>query len=90
MHSEQSMEDIRIESAGSLIFFVDGLRFDISQRLVERLRAGGHTVATSTRWAGLPTVTATAKPAVSPVAHQIIGSSPGEDFLLQRQIQDNL
>ena len=81
VHSEQGMEDVCVESGGSLVFFVDGLRFDVSQRLVERLRANGSTVATSARWAGLPTVTATAKPAVSPVAHQIKGSSPGEDFL---------
>ena len=33
------------------------------------------------RWAGLPTVTATAKPAVSPVAERIKGISLGEDFL---------
>ena len=81
VHSEQSLGDVCVKSSGSLIFFVDGLRFDISQRLVEGLRADGGTVTTSTRWAGLPTVTATAKPAVSPVAHQIVGSSPGEDFL---------
>ena len=35
----------------------------------------------STRWAGLPTVTATAKPAVSPVTKEIKGLTLGEDFL---------
>ena len=38
-------------------------------------------VILSTRWAGLPTVTATAKPAVSPVSKSIKGLSLGEDFL---------
>lgn len=79
-HDEQGMEDVLVESGG-LILFADGLRFDVSQRLVERMRAKGWSVTMSTRWAGLPTVTATAKPAVSPVAKDIKGLSLGEDFL---------
>jgi hypothetical protein len=76
----QEMEDVPVESGG-LILFADGLRFDVSQRLAERLRARDWSVTMSTRWAGLPTVTATAKPAVSPVAEAIKGCSLGEDFL---------
>lgn len=76
----QGMEDVLVESGG-LILFADGLRFDVSQRLAERMRAKGWSVTMSTRWAGLPTVTATAKPAVSPVAKDIKGLSLGEDFL---------
>lgn len=79
-HDGQGMEDVLVESGG-LILFADGLRFDVSQRLVERMRAKGWSVTMSTRWAGLPTVTATAKPAVSPVAKDIKGLSLGEDFL---------
>ena len=77
---EQDLDDIYVASGG-LILFVDGLRFDVSQRLVDRLHARGRSVAVSTRWAGLPTVTATAKPAVSPVAPQVEGVSVAEDFL---------
>ena len=73
-------DDARVE-AGAVILFADGLRFDVSQRLVERLRANRRAVAVSARWAALPTVTATAKPAVSPVAGRIAGKSLGEDFL---------
>ena len=73
-------EDGRIE-AGTAVLFADGLRFDVSQRLAARLRAEGHAVAGSMHWAALPTVTATAKPAVSPVAERIEGRSLGEDFL---------
>ena len=73
-------DDTRVEAGGAMLF-ADGLRFDVSRRLVERLRAKGRSVATSVRWAGLPSVTATAKPAVSPVAERIKGASPGEDFL---------
>ena len=79
-HGQQSQDDASVEP-GAAILFADGLRFDVSQRLVERLSAEGWSVASSRRWAGLPTVTATAKPAVSPVADSIEGASPGEDFL---------
>lgn len=79
-HQEQGIDDVVIESGG-LILFADGLRFDVSQRLVESMRAEGWSVTLSTRWAGLPSVTATAKPAVSPVAGDIKGLSLSEDFL---------
>jgi hypothetical protein len=79
-HDGQGLEDLEVESGG-LVLFADGLRFDVSQRLVERMRTKGWSVTLSTRWAGLPTVTATAKPAVSPVSKGIKGLSLGEDFL---------
>lgn len=79
-HDGQGQEDLLVESGG-LILFADGLRFDVSQRLVERMRTKAWSVTLSTRWAGLPTVTATAKPAVSPVTKGIKGMSIGEDFL---------
>ena len=79
-HDGQSMEELRVEPGG-MVLFADGLRFDVSQRLASRMRDKGWTVTLSTRWAGLPTVTATAKPAVSPVAKSIGGLSLGEDFL---------
>ena len=79
-HDGQGLEDLLVESGG-LVLFADGLRFDVSQRLVERMRSKGWSVTLSTRWAGLPTVTATAKPAVSPVTKDIKGLSLGEDFL---------
>jgi hypothetical protein len=65
---------------GTCVLFVDGLRFDVGQRLRELLkgRVGGIDVTHHT--AALPTVTATAKPAVSPVAHRIAGLTTGEDF----------
>ena len=76
----QGLEDLLVDSGG-MVLFADGLRFDVSQRLVERMRSRGWSVTLSTRWAGLPTVTATAKPAVSPVTKSIKGLSLGEDFL---------
>ena len=79
-HDGQGLEDLLVEPGG-LVLFADGLRFDVSQRLVERMRSKGWSVTLSTRWAGLPTVTATAKPAVSPVTKGIKGLLLGEDFL---------
>ena len=77
---KQDMNDVRVEP-GTVILFADGLRFDVSRRLAKQLRTKGRSVSVSTRWAGLPTVTATAKPAVSPVTDGIKGASLGEDFL---------
>ena len=65
---------------GEAILFADGLRFDVAQRLIERLRENGRPVTAAYRWAALPTVTATAKPAASPVAERIAGAAVGEDF----------
>ena len=76
-HQSQESESARVES-GTVILFADGLRFDVAQRLVERLQTkGGRTVGVSSRWAALPTVTATAKPAASPIAERIRGERPG-------------
>ena len=79
-HDGQGLEDLLVEPGG-LVLFADGLRFDVSQRLVERMRSKGWSVTLSTRWAGLPTVTATAKPAVSPVTKGIKGLLLREDFV---------
>ena len=79
-HDGQTLEELLVE-LGGMVLFADGLRFDVSQRLATRMREKGWAVTLSTRWAGLPTVTATAKPAVSPVSKSITGLSLGEDFL---------
>ena len=68
------------DEPGTAILFVDGLRFDVAQRLATDLRGDGRMVEAEKRWAGLPTVTATAKPAVSPVTGQIAGGALGEEF----------
>ena len=78
-HGEQDADDVRVDS-GVLIFFADGLRLDVSQRLVENLKSKGRAVEVSTRWAAHPTVTATAKPAVSPVSENFAGASLGAEF----------
>jgi hypothetical protein len=49
------------------ILFVDGLRFDCAKRLAAALEEDGFLIETSTRWAALPSVTGTGKPAVAPL-----------------------
>ena len=75
----QGLKDVAVE-LGGVILFADGLRFDVSQQLAERMRTKGWSVTLRTRWAGLPSVTATAKPAVSPISQSVKGFSIGEDF----------
>lgn len=65
---------------GECILFVDGLRFDVARRLIEKLQATGCTVAERTVWAALPSVTATGKPAVTPVAAKIRGRDANAEF----------
>ncbi len=62
------------------VLFADGLRYDLGQRLYERLEGRGCRVTLSHRWAASPTVTPTGKPAVTPVADGVVGESLGEYF----------
>ena len=62
------------------LVFVDGLRYELGRRLAERLEARGRTVETGCRWAAIPTVTATAKPAVTPIAGDVVGDRLGAGF----------
>ncbi len=65
---------------GECLLFADGLRYDLGCRLAERLRERGAQTELRHRWAALPTVTATAKPAVTPLAGQFAGDELGEDM----------
>ena len=72
-------EGITVED-GVCILFADGLRFDVGQRLVAMASERHIEVSSGWRWAALPTVTATAKPAASPIAGKIRGSRLESDF----------
>lgn len=65
---------------GECILFADGLRFDIGQRLMAMAGERRLEASAGWRWASLPTVTATAKPAVSPVAGKLRGGRLEADF----------
>jgi hypothetical protein len=65
--------------SGEVVFFVDGLRYDIAQRLNQALQHLGE-VRLSTNWAALPSVTATAKAAITPVHERLTGRTTDRDF----------
>ncbi len=65
---------------GECILFVDGLRYELGQCLTDHLTGQELSAAIQPRWAALPTVTATAKPAVTPVSGDIEGRTLGADF----------
>lgn len=67
-------------TSGTCVLFVDGLRMDIGRRLLDRL-AASESVSLSWRLSPIPTVTASAKPMVTPVADTIRGSGRPIQFL---------
>ena len=69
------------EPKATTILFVDGLRMDIARELVRRLEADGVKVSLDWMWSGFPTVTATCKPLVSPVAPILKGPPTTSDVL---------
>ena len=68
-------------STGECWLFADGLRFDVAQHLVQALTVSGIKPDLSQRWVPMPSVTATAKFAVSPIADKLTGQPPGGGFL---------
>jgi len=65
---------------GECILFVDGLRYDLAHHLTELLTRRGYKVSEKASWVALPSVTATGKPAVSPVWEFIEGGEANSDF----------
>jgi hypothetical protein len=76
-----------VAEAGECLLFVDGLRFDVSQRLIAILQDRQFHIASKLRWSTMPTVTATAKPAVSPIADKLQGHAPGQNY--QPELTEN-
>lgn len=58
---------------GTCVMFVDGLRYDIAQRVAQFLAGNGLEVDASWQLASLPTITATAKWALAPIADKFTG-----------------
>ena len=65
---------------GECVVFVDGLRNELGRCLADRLEECGRIATVQPRWAAIPTVTATAKPVVTPVTGDIAGDHLGADF----------
>jgi hypothetical protein len=73
-------QPVIIAEEGECLLFADSLRFDVSKRLTILAEERQLKVSANWRWASLPTVTATSKPALSPVAKQIKGDHLGDEF----------
>jgi hypothetical protein len=65
---------------GECLMFADGLRFDAAKLLEAEILRHGMTVELKPRICGLPSVTATAKPAVSPISDLFKGTESGAEF----------
>ena len=70
---------LHVTEPGLCTVFVDGLRFDVAQRLVNRLQALGEA-SLSAQWTSLPSVTASGKAWCSPVAPHITGTAADLEF----------
>lgn len=75
-----STSESALYSEGECILFVDGLRFDVAKRLEKMLAKKGCNVECKAGWSPLPSVTATGKPAVTPVKNKIKGKDTDDDF----------
>jgi hypothetical protein len=71
-------------AAGRLVLFADGLRMDVARWLGEKLTASRLNIAHDWDWSTIPSVTASAKPAASPVAGLIEGGPTGQGFSTQQ------
>lgn len=58
------------EGSPACVLFVDGLRFDCARRLASLLVRSGFAADEAEKWAALPTVTGTGKPAVAPLVRE--------------------
>lgn len=67
--------------SSQVVFFVDGLRFDTAKTLEQKLAKYGIQVELTSRWSALPSLTATAKAAVTPLANMLTGLEGNDDFI---------
>ncbi len=67
-------------SPGICVLFADGLRYDVGRKLVAMLAGLVGEVELSHHFVALPSVTPSAKPAVSPVADKLMGTADGAEF----------
>jgi len=67
--------------SSQVIFFVDGLRFDTAKTLQKKLAKLTVSLDLKTAWCALPSLTATAKAAVTPVAEILTGLQANDNFI---------
>lgn len=71
--------DLSAVEVGTCTVFVDGLRYDMAQRLRAKLEGVG-TATLAARWTSMPSVTASGKAWCSPVAGQVAGTAEDTEF----------
>jgi hypothetical protein len=67
-------------SPGRLVLFADGLRMDVAHQLAQKLAMLGIESTQDWEWSTIPSVTATAKPAASPIAGTVRGGEADDQF----------
>lgn len=65
---------------GLCVIFVDGLRYDVARLLASKLEEAKLKPTLNTKWTSIPSVTASGKAWVSPVASLIQGNVNNKDF----------
>jgi hypothetical protein len=65
---------------GRLVLFADGLRMDVARGLGGELECEGLRATLDWEWSAIPSVTATAKPAASPLADAVVGGEADDEF----------
>lgn len=79
-HGEACEAVAEYQANGEVVFFIDGLRLDVAHVLVDLLSRANIGAELRTHWSALPSVTATAKSAVSPVHQLLVGEDNDKDF----------
>jgi hypothetical protein len=67
-------------AVGRLVLFADGLRMDVAQQLAAQLASAGVESTMDWEWSTIPAVTASAKPAASPIADGVQGGAAEDEF----------
>jgi len=65
---------------GRLVLFADGLRMDVAQQFAAKLAGAGIESTLDWEWSTIPAVTASAKPAASPIADALKGGGAEDEF----------
>jgi hypothetical protein len=76
--NESAAKPYQVDS--QVVFFVDGLRFDVACKFVKKLEVD-YSVKLSAQWSALPSLTATAKAAVTPVSTLLDGDVDNSNFI---------
>jgi hypothetical protein len=72
---------------GRVVVFADGLRMDVGQMLAERLKAMDGEASVDWEWSTVPSVTATAKPAASPIDRRLLEGRDSTDEFTPRLVE---